>query len=109
MDKYIGFDVDSKKTVVCVVQKGQKDKFTTLKTDIELKAVWCAVLVMSTNRSVGGSQPEIQIPPYFLPLTPSVSGEGAKGHRGRKYFVNKASKIKKVQIKQKNSLTGSGS
>lgn len=36
MDKYIGFDVDSKKTVVCVVQKGQKDKFTTLKTDIEL-------------------------------------------------------------------------
>ena len=36
MDKYIGFDIDSNKTVVCVVQKGQKDKFTTLKTDIEL-------------------------------------------------------------------------
>ena len=25
MDKYIGFDIDSKKTVVCVVQKGKKD------------------------------------------------------------------------------------
>ena len=36
MDKYIGFDIDSKKTVACVVQKGQKDRFTTLKTDIEL-------------------------------------------------------------------------
>jgi len=35
MDKYIGFDIDSKKTVACVVQKGKKDRFTTLKTDIE--------------------------------------------------------------------------
>jgi hypothetical protein len=37
MDKYIGFDIDSKKTVVCVVQKGKKDKYTTLKTDIGQK------------------------------------------------------------------------
>jgi transposase len=36
MDKYIGFDIDSKKTVACVVQNGKKDKFTTIKTDIEL-------------------------------------------------------------------------
>jgi len=35
MDKYIGFDIDSNKTIACVVQKGEKDKFTTLKTDIE--------------------------------------------------------------------------
>jgi transposase len=35
MDKYIGFDIDSKKTVACVVQKGKKDQFATLKTDIE--------------------------------------------------------------------------
>ena len=34
MDKYIGFDVDSKKTRACVVQKGKKDRCTTLKTDI---------------------------------------------------------------------------
>jgi len=34
MDKYIGFDIDSKKTVACVVQKGKKDRYTTLKTDI---------------------------------------------------------------------------
>ncbi len=36
MSKYIGFDIDSKKTIACVVQKGHKDKFTTLKTDIEM-------------------------------------------------------------------------
>ncbi len=37
MDKYIGFDVDSKKTVVCVIQKGERDRYTILKTDIDLK------------------------------------------------------------------------
>jgi len=26
MDKYIGFDVDSKKTVACVIQKGERDR-----------------------------------------------------------------------------------
>jgi len=35
MDKYIGFDIDSKKTVACVVQKGKKDKYTRLRTDVE--------------------------------------------------------------------------
>ncbi|HUS73393.1 MAG TPA: hypothetical protein VMY06_10035, partial [Sedimentisphaerales bacterium] len=29
MDKYIGFDIDDKKTVACVVQKGRKDKYAT--------------------------------------------------------------------------------
>jgi hypothetical protein len=33
MDKYIGFDLDSKKTVACVVQKGEEDRYTTFKTD----------------------------------------------------------------------------
>jgi len=27
MDKYIGFDINSKKTVACVVQKGEKDRY----------------------------------------------------------------------------------
>lgn len=35
MDKYIGFDIDDKKTVACVVQKGKKDKYTTFNTDIQ--------------------------------------------------------------------------
>jgi len=35
MDKYIGFDIDSNKTVACVVQKGKKDSYTTIRTDIE--------------------------------------------------------------------------
>ena len=35
MDKYIGFDIDSKKTIACVVQKGKKDRFTTLRTDVD--------------------------------------------------------------------------
>lgn len=34
MEKYIGFDIDSKKTIACVVQKDKKDRFTTIKTDI---------------------------------------------------------------------------
>ena len=33
MDKYIGFDIDSKKKVACVVQKGEKDRYTTFTTD----------------------------------------------------------------------------
>lgn len=36
MSKYIGFDIDSKKTVACVVQEGHKDRFATMKTDIEM-------------------------------------------------------------------------
>ena len=35
MDKYIGFDIDSKKTIACVVEKGKKDRFTTFRTDID--------------------------------------------------------------------------
>jgi hypothetical protein len=27
MDKYIGIDVDSKKTVACVIQKGERDAY----------------------------------------------------------------------------------
>jgi len=34
MDKYIGFDIDSKKRVACVVQKGRTDRYTTFKADI---------------------------------------------------------------------------
>jgi len=34
MDKYIGFDIDSKKTVACVVEKGKKDRYKTIRTDI---------------------------------------------------------------------------
>jgi len=34
MDKYIGFDIDGKKTVVCVVQKDKTGRYTTFKTDI---------------------------------------------------------------------------
>jgi transposase len=32
--KYIGFDIDSKKTVACVVQRDRKDRYTTMKTDL---------------------------------------------------------------------------
>ncbi|OHB66057.1 MAG: hypothetical protein A2Y77_07200 [Planctomycetes bacterium RBG_13_62_9] len=33
-DKYIGFDIDSKKTVACVVQQGCKDQYATLSSDL---------------------------------------------------------------------------
>ncbi len=35
MDKYIGFDIDCKKTVACVVQNGKKDFYATIGSDIE--------------------------------------------------------------------------
>jgi transposase len=33
-DKYIGFDIDSNKTVACVVQQGHKDQYTTLASEL---------------------------------------------------------------------------
>jgi transposase len=35
MSKYIGFDIDDKKTVVCVVERGKKDVYETIGSDIE--------------------------------------------------------------------------
>jgi len=35
MNKYIGFDMDSKKTVCCVVEAGQKERYRTIGPDIE--------------------------------------------------------------------------
>jgi len=35
MDKYIGFDIDCKKTVACVLQTGKKDFYATIGADIE--------------------------------------------------------------------------
>ena len=34
MNKYIGFDIDCKKTVACVVQNGKKDIYATIGPDI---------------------------------------------------------------------------
>jgi transposase len=34
MDKYIGFDIDCKKTVVCVVQKDEKELYATIGPDV---------------------------------------------------------------------------
>ena len=35
MDKYIGFDIDTVKTAVCVIQKGKKEKFYTISSGID--------------------------------------------------------------------------
>ena len=35
MDKYIGFDIDSKKVSVCVVESGKQDYYATISPDIE--------------------------------------------------------------------------
>ena len=42
MDKYIGFDIDDKKTVACMVQKGKKDIYDTIKTDPAVMKQWLA-------------------------------------------------------------------
>ena len=40
MEKYIGFDIDDKKTVACVVQKGKKDRYDTMRTDVSVMRHW---------------------------------------------------------------------
>ena len=35
MEKYIGFDIDSNKTIACVVQNGEKDRFSKIDSDID--------------------------------------------------------------------------
>ena len=35
MDKYIGLDMDSNKTIACIVEEGQKDRYATLGPDID--------------------------------------------------------------------------
>jgi transposase len=35
MDKFVGFDIDNHKTIACVVQKGQKERFATLSSKVE--------------------------------------------------------------------------
>jgi len=58
--KYIGFDIDSKKTVACVVQQGQKDRYGTLVTDLQEMQHY-----LQQQRQEGGE----------LHLTFEVSGE----------------------------------
>jgi len=36
MDKYIGFDIDSNKTSVCIVQKNKADKYATIGPQINM-------------------------------------------------------------------------
>jgi len=40
MDKYIGFDIDDKKTIACVVQEGKPDMYETLPTEINFLKLW---------------------------------------------------------------------
>ena len=40
MDQYIGFDIDDKKTVACVVQKNKKDRYDTMRTDVSVMKRW---------------------------------------------------------------------
>ena len=40
MDKYIGFDVDDKKTVICMVSRGKKDIYDTIPTEIGCLQHW---------------------------------------------------------------------
>ncbi len=40
MDQYIGFDIDDKKTVACVVQKGKKDIYDMMPTEVPVMRHW---------------------------------------------------------------------
>ena len=59
MDQYIGFDIDDKKTVACVLQDGHKDVYVTLATEVTDLRQW-----LLERRNYGGK----------LHLTFEVSG-----------------------------------
>ena len=40
MDKYIGFDMDDKKTIACLIQKGRPDLYATLPTEVTAMSHW---------------------------------------------------------------------
>ena len=40
MDKLIGLDTDHKQTVTCVVQSGQPDRYTKLRTNVGQLRDW---------------------------------------------------------------------
>jgi transposase len=40
MDKYIGFDIDDKKTVACIVQNNKKDIYDTIPTEVATMRHW---------------------------------------------------------------------
>ncbi len=48
MDKFIGFDIDHKHTVACVVQAGQPDRYRTLPTAVGQLREW-----LKTERGLG--------------------------------------------------------
>jgi len=48
MDKFIGFDIDHKHTVACVVQAGQPDRYRMLRTDVGELREW-----LKTERGPG--------------------------------------------------------
>ncbi|GAI13282.1 unnamed protein product, partial [marine sediment metagenome] len=52
MDKYIGFDIDSKKTIACVVQKGKKDEYATISADIESMRKYLLTTCLATHNSL---------------------------------------------------------
>ena len=49
MEKYIGFDVDDKKTVACLVQMGKKDVYATIPTEVAALKRW-----LQKQRKCGG-------------------------------------------------------
>jgi len=40
MDKYIGFDMDDKKTIACLIQEGRPDLYATLPTEVAAMGHW---------------------------------------------------------------------
>ncbi len=55
MDKYIGFDIDSKKTVACVVQKGERDRYCLRPKAVSLTTFIQLYLADWFVHGIGGS------------------------------------------------------
>jgi len=86
MSKYIGFDVDSNKTVACVVQKDKKDRYSksverqmqyfppSLDVDSN-KTVACVVQKDKKDRYSKSVERQMQ---YFPPSPPHFLAKGPK-------------------------------
>ncbi len=71
--KYIGFDIDRKKTVACVIEQGQKERYTTFPTDLSQMQEYLK------QQRQGGSP---------LHLTFEISGEAGYRYDGLREYVD---------------------
>ena len=83
MDKYIGFDVDDKKTMACMVQSGCPDQYATLPTEAEAMRQWLGQLAETDKKEDGDA--------------------GVGGPVGAEYFIREQEELNPVEVRPLNA------